>query len=372
MDGEDPGVTTNGWSDFAAWVDELFASEWSVPLRVLLIVLVAFLVRLLLQVLIRRSVDRIVTGVKKRYEVDETRQLTAQSPVAAVRRVQRTRSLGRVFSSAVTWTVVLLATFLVFYTVFPGATSAFAIVAAAVGAGLGIGAQGLVKDVMNGIFLVSEDQLGIGDVVDLGLASGVVEDVGIRVTKVRDVHGTLWFVRNGEITRVGNQSQGWARAIVDLAVPYEDDIEAIKQAILDAGKSLTADAAWRARLLGDAELWGIESISSEAIVLRVVVKTRTSAKDDVSRELRARIKARLDARRIQLPSVMSIRIDGDAVAGREIPRRSADPDGAASPRTKPTPRAKPATKSTPTAPRTRTTPKQKPGDDVAGDGGSDD
>jgi len=350
VDTEDPGAVADGWSAFTTWVEELFASGWSVPLRVLMIVLVAFLIRLLLQVLIRRSVDRIVTGVKKRYEVDETRQLTAQSPVSAVRRVQRTRSLGRVFSSAVTWTVVVLATFLVFYTLFPGATSAFAIVAAAVGAGLGIGAQGLVKDVMNGIFLVSEDQLGIGDVVDLGLASGVVEDVGIRVTKVRDVHGTLWFVRNGEIARVGNQSQGWARAIIDLAVPYDDDIEAIKVAILDAGKSLADDPAWRARLLGEAELWGIESISSEAIVLRVVVKTRTSAKDDVSRELRARIKARLDARQIHLPSVMSIRLDGDGVTGgttggaptKPIPKAESKP------RTRPTP--KPDSKSTPKPP----------------------
>src|SRR5690606_26876350 len=97
VDGEDPGAGASGWSDFTTWVDELFASGWSVPLRVLLIILVAFLVRLLLQILIRRSVDRIVTGVKKRYAVDETRQLTAQSPVSAVRRVQRTRSLGRVF-----------------------------------------------------------------------------------------------------------------------------------------------------------------------------------------------------------------------------------------------------------------------------------
>ena len=331
-----------GWDGFTTWLDWLFNSGWSVPIRLLLIVAVAFIVRVVLQVLIRRSVSRIVTGVKKRYAVDETRQLTAQSPVSAVRRVQRARSLGRVFSSGVTWLVVIFATFLVFYTLFPGATSAFAIVAAAVGAGLGFGAQGLVKDVMNGIFIVSEDQLGIGDVVDLGLASGVVEDVGIRVTKVRDVHGTLWFVRNGEVLRVGNQSQGWARAIIDLAVPYDDDIDAIQNAIRDAGNSLADDPVWRVRLLGQPEMWGIESISSEAIVLRVVVKTRTSAKDDVSRELRARIKARLDARHIQLPSVMKIRMDGEAVTGRPAGRPGAT-------RTRATP--------------TKSTPKQTPADD---------
>jgi len=330
-DGEE-APTANGWEQFTDWLDWLFGSVWGAPVRVLLIIVIALLLRAILQILIHRSVDRIVSGVKRRYAVDDTRALTAQSPVSAVRRVQRTRSLGTVFSSAVTWAIVILSLFLIFYTLFPGATSAFAIVAAAVGAGLGIGAQGLVRDVMNGIFLVSEDQVGIGDVVDLGLASGVVEDVGIRVTKVRDVNGTLWFVRNGEIVRVGNQSQGWARAIIDLAVPYDTDIDAVKEAILDAGKSLAEDSAWRTRLLEPPTLWGIESISSDAVVLRVVATTRSSAKDDVRRELQSRIKSALDARGVRLPSVNSIRLDGEAVVPT-APHRS--------PRTKPMPKTPP-------------------------------
>src|SRR5690606_10611373 len=100
------------------------------------------------------------------------------------------------------------------------------------GAGLGFGAQNIVKDVLNGFFMVIEDQLGVGDVVDLGPATGVVESVGIRITDIRDVNGTLWHVRNGEIVRVGNLSQGWARAIIDLAVPYDTDTDEAQQLIL--------------------------------------------------------------------------------------------------------------------------------------------
>jgi small conductance mechanosensitive channel len=331
---DDAAAAGSGWDDFVNWVAWLLDSGWGSLVRVIIIVLVAMLVRVIVLVLIRRSVERIVTGVKRKYQVDETRQLTAQSPVSAVRRVQRTRSLGSVLKSAVTWAIVIVAMFLIFYTLFPGATSAFAIVAAAIGAGLGIGAQGLVRDVMNGIFFVSEDQLGIGDVVDVGPAIGVVEDVGIRVTKLRDVDGTLWFVRNGEINRVGNRSQGWARAIIDLAVPYDTDVDAAKDAILEAGESLVADPAWKTRLLDKPALWGMESISTEAIVLRFVVTTRSSAKDDVRRELQARIKTSLDKHGVILPSITTIRIDGEAVGGRAERSERA-------PRTKPTPKVAP-------------------------------
>ena len=336
MPTEDPAAAGNGWDDFMSWLASLMDSGWGALIQVLLIVVVALLLRVIFIFLIRRSVERVVTGVKRKYQVDETRQLTAQSPVSAVRRVQRTRSLGSVLKSAVTWAIVIVATFLIFYTLFPGATSAFAIVAAAIGAGLGIGAQGLVRDILNGIFFVSEDQLGIGDVVDVGPAVGVVEDVGIRVTKLRDVDGTLWFVRNGEINRVGNKSQGWARAIIDLAVPYDTDVDKAREAILEAGESLAADSTWKSRLLDKPALWGMESISTEAIVLRLVVTTRSSAKDDVRRELQARIKTSLDQHGVILPSITTIRIDGEAVTGRSDATRAER-----SPRTKPTPRVAP-------------------------------
>ena len=153
-----------------------------------------------------------------------------------------------------------------------------------------------MKDVLNGIFIVAEDQLGVGDVVDLGPATGIVEDVSVRITQVRDVNGTLWYVRNGEILRVGNMSQGWARVILDLAVPYDADIDEVEAEMLRHGdRDLAKDAKWRTRILEKPEIWGLESISGDALVIRLVMKTRADAKDDVARELRMRLKRALDA-----------------------------------------------------------------------------
>ena len=154
---------------------------------------------------------------------------------------------------------------------------------------------------LNGLFMVMEDQLGVGDVVDLGPATGVVEAVGIRVTQVRDVNGTLWFVRNGEILRVGNMSQGWARVIIDLAVPYDADVEAVEAKMLETANALATSPKWRSRILEKPEIWGLESISADAMVIRIVLKTRTTAKDDVSRELRMRLKQALDEMGVKLP-----------------------------------------------------------------------
>lgn len=280
-----------------------------VLIEVAAIIVSAIILRILLQFVIRRIVSRIVSGVKKKHNVDDTRELEA-SPLAAVRLVQRTRSLGSVLSNAATALLVAVALLLIFNATVPNATSAFALITAAVGAGLGFGAQNIVKDVLNGIFMVSEDQLGIGDVVDLGPATGVVEDVGIRITQVRDVNGTLWFVRNGEVLRLGNMSHGWARVIIDLAIPYDADVEEIQGRILDMALALAADPKWRHRILDKPALWGIQSISAEAIVVRLVMKTRSTAKDDVAAELRARLKRGLDEAGIRLPALNSIVLTG--------------------------------------------------------------
>ena len=243
-----------------------------------------------------------ISGVKKKQNVEDTAALQA-SPVAAMRIVQRTRAFGGVLSSAVTTVVVLVSLVLIVSAVDPNATGAFSLITAALGAGLGFGAQNVVRDVLNGLFIVAEDQLGVGDVVDLGQATGVVEAVGIRVTIVRDVHGTLWYVRNGEILRVGNMSQGWARVILDLAIPYDADVDAVKDRMLQTGADMRSDGKWKRLMIEQPEIWGIESISAEAIVLRMVVKTRTGAKDEVARELRARVKRTLDGMGLRLPSL---------------------------------------------------------------------
>jgi small-conductance mechanosensitive channel len=289
-------------AEFWAAVVAFYGGPWGVPMRILTIIVVASLVRLALQLVIRRVVNRVISGVKKKQNVDDTAALQA-SPIAAMRIVQRTRAFGGVLSSTVTTVVVLVSLVLIVSAIDPNATGAFSLITAALGAGLGFGAQNVVRDVLNGLFIVAEDQLGVGDVVDLGQATGVVEAVGIRVTTVRDVNGTLWYVRNGEILRVGNMSQGWARVILDLTLPYDADVDAVKERMLQTGTEMRGDGSWKRLMIEQPEIWGIESISADAIVLRLVVKTRPGSKDDVARELRARIKRTLDDMGLRLPSL---------------------------------------------------------------------
>lgn len=313
-------------TEFWAAVGVFFATPLGTLVSIALIIVGAFIAAWVMHFVIRRVVNQIVSGVKKNQGAEDTQALNV-SPLAAVRLVQRTRTLGTVLGNIVNVTVVIVAIVLVVNQIDEKIIGSLALLTAALGAGLGFGAQNIVKDVLNGLFMVMEDQLGVGDVVDLGPATGVVERVGIRITQVRDVNGTLWFVRNGEILRVGNMSQGWARVIIDLAVPYDADVEAVQDRMLDAASSLAQDPKWRSRILERPELWGIESISEEALVIRLVMKTRPPAKDDVARELRTRLKAATDEMGIQLPTLKSVVLEGFDGA--------ASVTGARPPRTKP-------------------------------------
>jgi len=298
------------WNAF--WADALKLLTTEVLARavgVVLIVAGAFLLSWVLRIVIRRVVERIVSGAKRSQNAEDTQALLA-SPLALVRVVQRSRTLGSVLTNVINVTITIIAIILIIQTAWPGVIGSFALLTAAIGAGLGFGAQNIVKDILNGLFMVVEDQLGVGDVVDVGPVTGVVEVVGIRITQVRDVNGTLWFVRNGEIVRVGNMSQGWSRVIIDLAVPYEADVELVQERMLATAQELATAPKWRSVVIGKPEIWGIESVSETAIVVRLVVKTRTSAKDDVSRELRARLKHAADELDVALPSLSAVVLSG--------------------------------------------------------------
>ncbi|AWB95712.1 mechanosensitive ion channel protein MscS [Agromyces badenianii] len=322
---EDNPVTADFWANVA----QFWADNWGVVLgkivSVLIIIAIAFLIRWVLHFVIERVVKQIVTGVKKKQDVTDTQALQA-SPLAAVRLVQRTRTLGTVLTNIVNVTLFIVVILMIVNVVDSSILGSFALLSAAIGAGLGFGAQNIVKDGLNGMFMVVEDQLGVGDVVDLGPATGIVEEVRIRVTKIRDVNGTLWFVRNGEILRVGNMSQGWARVIVDLAVPYEVDVDAVETALLRSATEMAQSVKWRSRVLEKPEVWGLESITAEALVIRVVMKVRSSAKDDVARELRMRLKHTLDEMDVKLPSLNSVVLAGfegaTRVKGAKPPKTS--------------------------------------------------
>ncbi len=223
--------------------------------------------------------------------------------------VQRTRTLGSVLNNVSTVIVIIIAC-AVILSILDVSTVGIVSGASVIAAAIAFGAQNTVKDILSGVFIVLEDQLGVGDIVDVQLAVGIVENVGIRVTQVRDVNGILWFVRNGEILRVGNMSQGWARAIIDTAVPYDTDIDAVETTILRVATALQSQPRWRTRMIEKPEIWGLQSVSDSAMVIRLAVRTRSTEKDNVSRELRVQLKKALDEMGLKLPSLTSVVLAG--------------------------------------------------------------
>jgi small conductance mechanosensitive channel len=333
----DSSLSSVSWSDlftgdFWGDVGRFFVAAGMNLVNIAIVVGVCVGIAWALRFVIRRVVARIVSGAKSKAAVDDTQALE-RSPLAAVRLVQRTRTLGTILQNIINVALVIIALVLVVGIIAPNILASLTLLTAAIGAGLGFGAQNIVKDVLNGIFIVAEDQVGIGDVVDLGLATGVVEYVSVRITHVRDVNGTLWYVRNGEITRIGNMSQGWSRVIIDLAVPVDAEITEVESAMLAAAQSLATDPKWRSRVIEQPEVWGLESVTGDALVIRLVMKTRAGAKDDVARELRMRLKHAIDELGLTLPQLNSITLSGLEGAQRV---RGANP-----PRTKPTPVAAP-------------------------------
>lgn len=283
---------------------------FAILLQLAAIILGAWLVHWVVQRLIRRSVKRIVAGVKRKRGVDDTQALALRSPLDSVRTVQRTRTIGQVLSNLVTVIVMIVVVLWCIGVISPRFLQSLTVLSAAIGAGLGFGAQKIIGDILNGLFMVVEDQIGVGDDVDMEHAIGTVEAVGIRVTQVRDIRGQLWYVRNGEIQRVGNYSQGWNRAIIDLPIPYRADRGHIEGILERVGEDMTRDPDWMMKLLETPSIWGLETLSAEAVIVRLVVKTTPSQRWAVERELRARIQDALKAEGITLPPMNLVAFDG--------------------------------------------------------------
>src|SRR4029453_3214686 len=169
-----------------------------------------------------------------------------------------------------------------------------------VGVAIGFGSQNLVRDFISGIFMLMEDQYGVGDVVDAGPATGTVEGVGLRTTRLRDANGTLWHIPNGEIRRVGTRSQGWARALVDVEVAYSTDIDDTTRTIEQVANDLYADPHWAPRILETPEVWGVGELGPDGIRVRLVAKTRPLEQWKVARELRPRLKVAFDQAGIEV------------------------------------------------------------------------
>ena len=225
------------------------------------------------------------------------------------RREQRFEAIAQLLRSITTFSIASIALLIVLGQL--GVNLAPLIASAGViGVALGFGAQTLVKDFLSGIFLVLEDQFGVGDVVDLGEATGTVEEVSLRVTRLRDLSGVVWYVRNGEILRVGNRSQGWTMAIVDVPIAYNEDLDRIRRIVDEVAERMENDPSYDGVLFGKPQYAGVESVSGDAVFVRVTCKAAPDQQMSAARAVREQLKNAFDDAGVRVPVLVRQNLPG--------------------------------------------------------------
>lgn len=286
------------------WSDSV--SGWLIDhgIRIVVILLAAILLRFVLRRAVRRVVRRSIDfRLSARLEENRaTRVLATATGASHERRRQRTETLGSVLGSMITAVVYGIAGLMVL-SEFALDLAPLLASAGVAGVALGFGAQSLVKDFLSGMFMLFEDQYGVGDIVDTGEAVGTVEEVTLRITKLRDPSGVAWYVRNGEIVRIANKSQGWSTAIIDLPVSYTENIERVLAIITTVVADVYADAEWSPMMIEPPTVAGVEQITGSTVTIRVFAKTLADQQWGVQREIRERAKNAFDAAGVQAPVV---------------------------------------------------------------------
>jgi moderate conductance mechanosensitive channel len=271
------------------------------PIRIVVILLVAWIAVRITRVLTGRLVKHLSGGVERLASMRGGVALVDTGPMPQARRTQRAETIGAVLRSIVTIVIWSIAVLTILETL--GINLAPLIAGAGIaGVALGFGAQSLVRDFLSGMFMLMEDQFGVGDVVDTGVATGTVEGVSLRTTRLRDIDGVVWHIPNGTILRVGNKSQQWSRAVVDVPVAFEADTAVATDVIHDVAAGIWHEPEYASVILAEPSVLGVESLAPGRVVIRVVVRTQPQQQWRVERELRVRIKSALDAAGIALPS----------------------------------------------------------------------
>ena len=289
-----PDLSSLTWAGVGDWLA-------GAPLLILTTVVLGVVARWLLH----RVIDRVVTTATSRRAEHLARIPGAGRALQAVgaanaRHVQRTETVGALLKSITTFVVYGITALTVMSLV--GIPLGPMLASASVGGvALAFGAQSLVKDFLSGVFMIVEDQYGVGDVIDTGEVVGTVENVSLRVTQLRDAGGMTWYVRNGEIIRIGNKTQGWSTAIVDVPIAYDQDVEKAVTVIRDVVGVMDDDDAFKDILLEEPNVVGVESIAGGVITIRIIAKTVANEQFGVQREMRERIKAAFDRAGVRSP-----------------------------------------------------------------------
>jgi len=292
-------------SNACSWVYRHTHTEWLAKLAnfganrlltVVIIWVVAFVINTIVRRLVRRVVNEISGSARdgRIHRLRERAPAGVVGPTAGARSAARAQSTGTVLRSL---SSVVIYGFAAIYTASALGVQLGPLVAGAgvIGVAIGFGAQTIVRDFLSGLLLLFEDQFGVGDTVEIGSATGgaqtvagTIEAITLRTTRVRDVQGTVWYIPNGEIRRVGNKSQQWARAVVDLTVPLDADLAVVEEIVADVADDLKARGEVGDQMIGAPEVWGLESIGPEGMVVRLVAKTLPGSQSDVARALRVR------------------------------------------------------------------------------------
>ena len=317
---------TNSNADLTEIIDWLL----NLPLRIFLIVVIAWIVNRIALRYVRRGVrklvapDRVATARRlRRIGIDRPEAFMGAEPDP--RRNSRATSISNVVSSTLTVLIWTIATILIIGE-FGLDLGPFIAGAGIAGVALGFGAQSLVKDCIAGLFMLIEDQYGIGDVVDLGEAIGEVEAVTLRTTVLRGLDGTVWHVPNGEVQRVGNKSQLWSVALVDVDVAYDSDLDKTRELMLRTTREVCASEAWAADILDEPQVLGVEALGADGVTMRMIVKTTPGSQWALQRHLREALKATFDDAGIEIPfpqRTLWVRPTGD-VTGVESAVESPD------------------------------------------------
>lgn len=312
--GSDPGLLCSWIFDVTGNDNLARLADWifTKPAKVLLIVLIAVFVVRVMRRVIDKSFQRLVAQQEappipagEASTIESIAEFALGSApdktaIERVRSVQRLETLQSVLTSLTAATIYIITALIVLgeFDINLGPLVASAGIA---GVAIGFGAQTIVKDFLSGMFMLIEDQFGVGDVIDVGDATGLVEAVSLRTTKIRDVDGTVWFVPNGEIRRVGNKSQEWARAVVDVEVAYDTDLPKAKSVIKAVADEIWHEKTELATITEEPEIWGVQNFGENSIAIRLAVVTEPGEQFAVARLIRERLKYAFDEHGIEIP-----------------------------------------------------------------------
>jgi moderate conductance mechanosensitive channel len=272
----------------------------TLPLRILAVVLVALALVAISNLLVKRVVRRLTAKLDSDSSEGSLQpQSKLRMPGNNARRAQRIAAVGSLLKSlfAAIITAVAILTILPMLGIDIGP---LLVSASVLGVALGFGAQNLIKDYLAGVFIVMEDQYGLGDVIETNGLVGTVEDVGLRVTQIRDLTGVVWYLRNGELLQVGNRSQGWTLATADIPIDPDADLAVVRDVVNQTGQAMLAEDSNASGLLEAPFYAGVESVSSLATVVRIASKAAPDKQIVASRQLRERMRAALQQHGIHI------------------------------------------------------------------------